>query len=82
MKSYLKLKPEDCFQCHQLVEFQRNYTKEINLIIFETRQPFSPAQKYLIKPECKNLCVEFVRYTTHILLHIATIHTSPYREVF
>ena len=28
------------------------------------------------------MCVEFVLYTTYILLHIATIHTSPYREVF
>ena len=49
----------------------------------ETRQPFPPAQKYFNKPnECKNMCVEFVLYTTYILLHIATIHTSFYREVF
>ena len=46
----------------------------------ETRQPFSPAQKYFIKPECKNMFEEFVLYTTYILLHIATIHTSPYCE--
>ena len=39
----------------------------------ETRQPFSPAQKYFNKAECKKLCEEFVRYTTYILLHIATI---------
>ena len=43
---------------------------------------FSPALKYFNKPECKNLCVEFVRYTTYILLHIATIHTGSYCEVF
>ena len=42
----------------------------------------SPAQKYFNKPECKNLCEEFELYTTYIILHIATIHTSPYREVF
>ena len=48
-----------------------------------TCKPFFPLQKYFNKPiECKNLCVEFVRYTKYILLHIATIHTSPYREVF
>ena len=34
---------------------------------------FSPIQKYFNKPECKNLCVKFVLYTTYILLHIATI---------
>ena len=39
----------------------------------ETHQPFSTIQKYLNKPEYKNLCVEFVRYTMYILLHIATI---------
>ena len=48
----------------------------------ETRQPFSPAQKYFNKPECKNLCKEFMRYTTYILLHIATIHTGSYCEVY
>ena len=53
-----------------------------NFSPIETRQPFSPAQKYFNKPECKNLCKEFVLYNKYILLHIATIHTSSYREVF
>ena len=48
----------------------------------KTRQPFSPAQKYLNKTECKNLCEEIVLYITYILLHIATMHIGSYREVF
>ena len=41
-------------------------------------------QKYFntSKPEYKNLCEKIVLYTTYILLHIAIIHTSLYREVF
>ena len=51
---------------------ERDGNGEITVHI-ETGQPFSPIQKYLNKPESKNLCVEFVLYTTYILLHIATI---------
>ena len=43
------------------------------MTVYETRQPYSSAQKYLNKPEGKNLCEEFVLYTTYIVLHIATI---------
>ena len=57
-------------------------SRQTCLALTETHQPFSPAQKYFNKPESKNLCVEFVRYTTYIILHIATIHSGSYREVF